>query len=85
VVGHRVLVMITSAAHQRWPLDVPVTDLGAAGLPAPSVVRMKLFALDGRLIERRAGALGAEDAAGVRAALSRVLGFEMMARPGGTG
>ena len=35
---------------------------------------MKLFTLDDRLIERRAGALGAEDAAGVRAALSRALG-----------
>jgi mRNA interferase MazF len=76
VVGHRVLAMITSVTHRRWPLDVPVTDLRAAGLPAPSVVRMKLFTLDDRLIERRAGALGAEDAAGVRAALSRVLGPE---------
>ena len=45
---------------------------------------MKLFTLDDRLIERRAGALGAEDAAGVRAAVSRALGFEQ-SRPGGTG
>ena len=75
VVGHRILSMITSAAHRRWPLDVPIADLDAAGLPAASVVRMKLFTLDDRLIERRAGALGAEDAAGVRAALSRALGF----------
>src|SRR5690606_39424600 len=37
VVGHHVLAMITSAAHTRWPLDVPVGDLDAAGLPAPSL------------------------------------------------
>lgn len=77
VVGHWVLAMITSAAHRRWPLDVPVGDLAAAGLPAPSVVRLKLFTLDGRLIERRAGALGADDAGHVRAALARMLGFKM--------
>lgn len=74
IVGHRVLAMITSAAHRRWPLDVAVGDLEAAGLPAPSVVRMKLFTLDDRLIERRAGALRPEDAGKVRAALARLLG-----------
>ena len=33
------VVMITSAANRGWPGDVPVTNLAAAGLPAPSVVR----------------------------------------------
>jgi mRNA interferase MazF len=32
-IGHHVLAMITSATHRRWPLDVPVGDLGDAGLP----------------------------------------------------
>ena len=76
VVGHRVLAMVTSARHRRWPLDVPVGDLETAGLPAPSVVRMKLFTLDDRLIERRVGALDPADAAAVRAALARTLGFD---------
>jgi mRNA interferase MazF len=67
--------MITSAAHRRRPLDVPIADLSAAGLPAPSLVRMKLFTLDDRLIERRAGALGREDARRVRATLARALGL----------
>jgi len=76
VVGHHVLAMITSAAHRRWPLDVPVGDLESAGLPKPSFVRMKLFTLDDRLVERRAGALDPVDAVAVRAALARALGFD---------
>jgi mRNA interferase MazF len=74
VVGHSVLAMITSAGHRRWPLDVSIGDLTAAGLPAPSVVRMKLFTLDERLIEKRAGALAGEDATAVAASLARVFG-----------
>ena len=31
--------MITSAENRGWSGDVPVSNLGAAGLPAPSVVR----------------------------------------------
>jgi len=38
---------------------VPLTDPPAAGLPAPSLVRMKLLTLDDRSVERKAGALGA--------------------------
>ncbi|UTV80046.1 type II toxin-antitoxin system PemK/MazF family toxin [Acidithiobacillus sp. YTS05] len=53
--GHLVLAMITSAKNTTWPLDYPIQDLRAAGLPAPSVVRGKLFTLDARLIR---GALG---------------------------
>jgi mRNA interferase MazF len=66
--------MITSAGHRRWPLDVPLAELAAAGLPAPSVVRMKLFTLDDRLVERRAGGLAPPDAAAVAAALGRLIG-----------
>ena len=33
------VVMITSAANRGWSGDVPVTNLAAAGLPAPSVIR----------------------------------------------
>lgn len=74
VVGHHVLAMITSAEHRAWPLDVRVTDLAGAGLPAPSVVRIKLFTLDERLIERRAGALAPADTAAVEASLARLFG-----------
>jgi mRNA interferase MazF len=72
--GHLVLAMITSADNAPWPLDTPVTDLASAGLPAPSVVRMKLFTLDAGLVLRRAGALGNGDRKAVKAVLSRLLG-----------
>jgi mRNA interferase MazF len=71
--GHSVLAMITSAANPPWPLDVALTDLEAAGLPRPSVVRMKLFTLDDRLVLRVAGRLAPADAEGVERALNRIL------------
>jgi mRNA interferase MazF len=73
-IGHSVLAMITSAGHRRWPLDVPLADLPAAGLPAPSVVRLKIFTLDDRLVERRVGTLAAPDARAVQSALGRLFG-----------
>jgi mRNA interferase MazF len=33
------VVMITSAENRGWPSDVAITNLSAAGLPAPSVIR----------------------------------------------
>ena len=67
--GHSVLAMITSASHRPWPADTTLTDLKAAGLKAPSLVRLKLFTLDNRFIARRLGALGPVDR---RAVSSRV-------------
>lgn len=72
-VGHSVLAMITSAANAPWPLDCPITDLGAAGLPAPSVVRFKLFALDHRLVRGQIGRIAEQDIANVCAALAVLL------------
>lgn len=71
--GHSVLAMITSAGNAPWPLDVSIGDLAAAGLPAPSMVRMKLFTLDDRLVLRKAGKLGAKDAKAVERALAELL------------
>lgn len=68
-IRHVVLAMITSATHAGWPLDTPVVDL----LPSASVVRMKLFTLDDRLIVRRAGALGRPDRENVRLALRKLM------------
>lgn len=65
-VGHSVLAMITSEANAPWPLDVVIGDRVAAGISAPSVVRMKLFTLDHRLILRKAGRLAMADRQAVR-------------------
>ena len=72
--GHSVMAMITSQANAPWPLDCPIGDLKAAGLPAPSLVRFKLFTLDHRLVRGELGKLAATDAATVRNGLTRLLG-----------
>lgn len=57
-----IMAMITTATHQPWTLDVNISDLSAAGLNNPSIVRMKLFTLDHTLIARHIGHLSAKDA-----------------------
>lgn len=71
--SHSVMAMITSQGNAPWPLDCPIADLPAAGLPAPSVVRFKLFTLDHRLVRGELGKLAAGDAARVRAGLAQLL------------
>lgn len=72
--GHSVMAMITSEANAPWPLDCGITDLAAAGLPAPSKVRFKLFTLDHRLVRGQLGALSDRDAKAVRSALGQLFG-----------
>lgn len=72
--GHSVMAMITSAGNAPWPLDCPIADLVAAGLPAPSKVRFKLFTLDHRLVRGQIGTLAPDDGERVRAALACLLG-----------
>ena len=71
--GHSVMAMITSQGHAPWPLDCSIRELDAAGLPAPSVVRFKLFTLDHRLIRSTLGQLAEVDRAAVLGALQRLL------------
>lgn len=59
--GHVILAMITTAGHHPWPGDVTVSDLKAAGLTVPCLVRLKLFTLDQRLIVNKIGQLAATD------------------------
>lgn len=55
------VLMITSAENRRWDNDVVVSDLDAAGLPAPSMVRCaKIATIESRDAER-IGALPAGD------------------------
>ncbi len=71
--GHTVLAMITTRGHHPWPGDYEITDLEAAGLPLPCIVRLKLFTLDNRLILRRAGRLADGDREAVRGSLRECL------------
>lgn len=64
--------MITSANNPPWPMDV-VIDSDAAGLHAPSKVRMKLFTLDNRLIVLKAGSLTPVDRRAVAAVVRKLL------------
>ncbi len=72
-VGHAVLAMITSATHSGWPLDVMLNEHEAAGLPSPSIVRMKIFTLDHQLILRKAGSLGTRNQQKVAKSIRRLL------------
>jgi len=62
--------MITSAQHTQWPLDVSITDLESCGLQKPSLIRLKLFTLDNRLIYGTLGTLGAQDQKKLQKALA---------------
>jgi len=79
--AHSVMAMITSAGNPPWPLDCPIEDLKAAGLPAPSKVRFKLFTLDHRLVRGQLGRLGPDDEVRVRQGLAKLLGLPAEGRP----
>lgn len=72
-IGHATMAMITSARNAPWPLDMALDDLGSAGLPAPSVVRMKLFTLDLRFVRERIGTLASADRKAVASSLAALL------------
>lgn len=69
------LAMITSAKHSDWHGDVKIKDLHAAGLSTPSIIRQKLFTIDERLVERRAGHLAVIDRKSLLKALAEHLGL----------
>ena len=59
--NHSILAMITSARNVPWPCDVTITDLVSAGLKNASVIRMKLFTIDHKLIIDHLGTLSKKD------------------------
>lgn len=71
-VGRSIMAMITTATHSSWLLDVRITDLQAAGLKAPSIVRMKLFTLEHSIIVKRIGKLSVTDHGTVEKALKQL-------------
>lgn len=67
------VLMITSAENRGWASDVPVSDLGPAGLPAPSMVRTAKVAVVETRDAERLGVLPQADRVGVAAGLRRHL------------
>jgi mRNA interferase MazF len=48
--GHTLLAMITTGEGFSWISDISILNVKKTGLPVPSIVRMKLFTLDNRLV-----------------------------------
>ena len=71
--GNTLFAMITTAARSHWPQDVPLADADNAGLTVASLVRMKLFTLDNRLVSRKIGALTNHDRQSVRRMLRQTI------------
>ena len=71
------VLMVTSAANRGWPGDVVVSELGKAGLPAASVVRVAKIAMIEASDAERIGCLPVADrarvVAGLRSRLAHVL------------
>lgn len=82
--GHGILwvLMITSAENRGWPTDVSVTDLDAAGLPAPSVVRTAKIAVIEHRDAERLGSLAVQDRDEVAALLETHLALCLATRSG---
>ncbi|MGV8953625.1 MAG: type II toxin-antitoxin system PemK/MazF family toxin [Cypionkella sp.] len=71
--AHTILAMITSAAHSRWPSDIPLPAGPETGLSHASVIRWKLFTLSNDLISHKAGSLDEVTLAVVNQALAAML------------
>ena len=72
---HLILAMITSAKNPPWPSDITITDEASAGLPSPSVIRLKLFTLDERLVLGILGKLSKSDKTAVTKRVAAVFGI----------
>ena len=72
--GHSLMAQITTAKQSSWPGDLRIQN-AEAGLPQECIVRMKLFTIDNRLIQRRAGHLSSTDQEQVRAGLRQIVDY----------
>ena len=70
---HVVMAMITSAKHSNFPLDVLIQDSDKAGLPKSCLVRMKLFTIDSKLIDKKIGRLCINDQKKVIISLKKLM------------
>jgi len=59
--NHTIVAMITSALQTPWPLDTLIQNLETTHLSKKSIIRMKLFTIDNRLIIKKIGSLCKKD------------------------
>lgn len=59
--GACIMTMVTTKNHSPWPFDTEIIDFIDAGLSVPSIIRMKLFTLDKKLIIKKLGSLSKRD------------------------
>lgn len=70
------VVMVTSAANAAWESDIGISDLDAAGLLNPSVIRpAKIATVDLSRVVRIAGRLTTRDTEILKERLATALGF----------
>jgi len=76
-IGKSIMTMITTEKPRQtsWPLDIKINDLDSAGLPAPSIIRFKLFTLEHELVLKRIGELAESDRQDVEKTLKKVFDF----------
>ena len=72
--GHTVMAMITDLRNTPWPLDIEI-EPSPAGLKLASVVRLKFFTLDNRLVIGKIGRLKPGDRRKVMEALGTLMPF----------
>ncbi len=70
--GHSLMAQITKAKQSSWPGDFRIQS-AEAGLPEECILRMKLFTIDNRLIQKRTGCLSAADREQVRSVLLQTM------------
>lgn len=58
---HTVLAMITTGANTSWKSDIHISRIQPTGLQTDSVIRMKIFTLDNRLLCKIIGNLHMND------------------------
>jgi len=71
--NHAVLAMITTGTAIGWVNDIKISQLKGTGLDVASVVRLKIFTLDSRLIKKIIGTLSSKDRTAVTTAFKSVM------------
>jgi mRNA interferase MazF len=70
--GHSLMAQITKAKQSSWPGDFRIQNF-EAGLPEECIVRMKLFTIDNRLIQKSTWRLSATDQEQMRSGLRQLM------------